>query len=260
MAPRYPHPEHHVDLLGGPAGNDQALRRAVRPFPYKGPTSETSVEASLDLAREHLVIYVTGRRHHEVARPVVQVEEATDLVDLERRDALGCAEHLTPEGMLGEHRSGALLGCEICSLVGVHQDLVEYDLAFGLDVFTAQRRIGHDRAEDVESEAQVLGEQPYVEGRVLLRGEGVHVAAHLVDRLGDLGRAPGRCALEEKVLHEVRRSGALVVLVARAGADPNPERHRPRVHHRLCDQSSAAVERLYLDHNDGVRRTAAARQ
>ena len=86
-----------------------------------------------------------------------------------------------PSGVPGKsaacHRSAGQVG----RLVGVHQDLVEDDRALGLDVVGAQRRLPHDVAQDVEPEREVLGEQPHVEGRVLLRREGVAVAADLVE-------------------------------------------------------------------------------
>ena len=134
--------------------------------------------------------------------------------------------------MVGEQRRRALLGGEIGGLVGVHEDLVQDHLALGLDVVGTQRRVRHDGAEDVEPEGEVLGEQADVERRVLLGGEGVHVTADLVDRLGDVGRAPRRRALEQQVLEEVRRAGVGVVLVARPGTHPHPDRHRADVGHR----------------------------
>ena len=94
---------------------------------------------------------------------------------------------------------------------------------------------------------EVLGEEPDVEGRVLLRGEGVAVAAHLVELLGDgRGGAP-LGALEEEVLQEVRRPGELAGLVTRAGADPVGDRHRADIRHGLGDQADAARQDGRLD-------------
>ena len=93
----------------------------------------------------------------------------------------------------------------------------------------------------------MLGEQPHVEGRVLLRREGVAVAAHLVELLGDgRGGAPFR-ALEEQVLQEVRRPGELAGLVTRAGADPVGDRDRADIRHGLGDQADAARQDGRLD-------------
>ena len=99
-----------------------------------------------------------------------------------------------PSGWSGKSAACQRSRRQVGRLVGVHQDLVEDDRALGLDVVGPQRRLPHDVAQDVEPERQVLGEQPDVEGRVLLGGEGVAVAAHLVERLGDgRGRALARC-------------------------------------------------------------------
>ena len=112
-------------------------------------------------------------------------------------------EGVPPEGVSGEERGLPSLPRQVGRLVGVHQDLVEDDGALGLYVVRAQRRLPHDVAQDVEPERQVLGEQPDVERRVFLGGEGVAVAAYFVELFGDgRGGAP-LGALEEKVLQEM---------------------------------------------------------
>ena len=121
------------------------------------------------------------------------------------------------------------------------------------------RRAGvpHDVAQDVEAERQVLGQQADVEGRVLLGGEGVAVAAHLVELLGDgRGGAP-LGALEQQVLEEVRRPGQLVGLVTRAGTDPVADGDRADIRHGLGDQADAARQNRCLDQRR-ARATAAS--
>ena len=103
----------------------------------------------------------------------------------------GGAQRVAPERVAGEDRGLPLLGRQVGRLVGVHQDLVEDDRALGVDVGGAQGRVPHDLAQDVEPEREVLGQQPDVEGGVLLGGEGVAVTPHLVERLGDGGGRAG---------------------------------------------------------------------
>ncbi len=94
----------------------------------------------------------------------------------------------------------------------------------------------------------MLGQQPDVEGRVLLGGEGVEVAADLVDRLGDgRGRSVGG-ALEQQVLEEVRRPARLVRLVTGPGPDPEADAHRADVRHPLGGQGQSGREGLGTDH------------
>ena len=80
----------------------------------------------------------------------------------------------------------------------MHQDLVQDDQPLGIQVGRAEGRPPHDVGEDVQAQREVLGQQADVEGGVLLGGEGVEVAADLVDRLGDgRGRSFGG-ALEQR--------------------------------------------------------------
>ncbi len=118
-----------------------------------------------------------------------------------------------PERVLRKERGLPPFRSQVGRLVGVHQDLVEDDGPFCLDVVGAQRRCPHDVAQDVEPERQVLGEQSHVEGRVLLRRERIAVAAHLVELLGDGGGGALLRALEEEVLEKVGGPGEFAGLV-----------------------------------------------
>ena len=174
-------------------------------------------------------------------------EEGGHVVPRDAPDRRRRPERVAPERMVREERALPALGGQVRRLVGVHQDLVEDHRALCLDVVGAQRRRPHDVAQDVEAERQVVREEAHVEGRVLLRGEGVAVTAHLVELLGDRRcRAPWR-PLEEEVLQEVRRAGELAGLVTRAGADPVGDRNRADIRHGLGDQADAARQDRRLD-------------
>ena len=99
-----------------------------------------------------------------------------------------------------------------------------------------------------EPQGQVLGQQADVERGVLLGGEGVEVAPHLVDRFGDGRRGALGGALEQQVLEEVRRTGLLGLLVTRAGAHPEADAHRAGVVHPLGGQGQARRQNLGADH------------
>src|SRR5207248_2016792 len=88
---------------------------------------------------------------------------------------------------------------------------------------------------------------PRVEDGVLARGGRVQLAAHLVEDLGDLDGAVAARALEEQVLDEVRDSGALRRLVARAGADPEADRDRADAGDALADHALAGRELGHLE-------------
>ena len=142
--------------------------------------------------------------------------------------------------MRAEHRLGRDVVDEVVRRVLDHRDLLEDDLALGVDV--DERRpedhVGHDVERALEP---VVGDARVDDGR-LARGRGVQLAAELVEDLGDLLRRVARRALEEQVLDEVRDARARVGLVARARADPEPERDRAHARDALGDDALAGRE------------------
>jgi hypothetical protein len=182
------------------------------------------------------VIEVAGHRHHHVARAVVELEEGADPLRGHLGDRVLGAEHLATQRVPGEQAGRALLGRLVRGLVGVHEDLVQDDLALGIEIEGPQRRPPHDVGQDVEAQRHVLGQEADVERGVLLGGEGVEVASHLVHRLGDGGGRPVVGPLEQEVLEEVGSAGQLAVLVARPRTDPEADAHRSGILHPLGDQ------------------------
>jgi hypothetical protein len=158
MSARAAHAHDEVHLLGGTVvhgeGQPGSTGREPRRRLPAGPTCETGI----DLGRQALVVDVAGGGDDEIAGPVVVVEEAADLDLVQRLHARRGAEDLAAQGVLGEHRRRALLRREVRRLVGVHQDLVQDDLAFGVDVVHPQRGLGHDGAQHVEAEREVVGQ------------------------------------------------------------------------------------------------------
>ena len=63
-------------------------------------------------------------------------------------------------------------------------------------------------------------------------------------------RRSRRRALEEHVLDEVRDAAFGVGLVARPARQPDADRHRTHVRHRLGDQPQSRRQRLGDDHRD----------
>ena len=129
---------------------------------------------------------------------------------------------------------------EVLGRVLDHRDLLEHDLALGVEV-GERRREDHVR-HHVQRFLQVPVRDAGVDDRVLARGGCVQLAAHLVEDLRDLLRVVRPRALEEQVLDEVRNARLRLGLVARAGADPEAERHRADARHALGDQALAGVE------------------
>ena len=57
-----------------------------------------------------------------------------DVGDRDRGDHLGLAEHPAPERVLAEDRLGEHVVDPVLRLVLVHRDLLEHDLALGVDL------------------------------------------------------------------------------------------------------------------------------
>ena len=166
--------------------------------------------------------------------------EPADLVGAHRLDrAFGAgdrpAQRRRAVGLAGEQVVHDVVG-----VVVVHRDLVEDDVALGLDVLVGDRRAGDHVAQHVDGQRQVLVEDPRVEAGVLLGGEGVELAAHRVEGDGDVERRALRGALEEQVLEEVGAAVQSRRLVTRADVDPHPDAGRARAGHVLGDDPQPA--------------------
>ena len=105
--------------------------------------------------------------------------------------------------MAGPQRLVEQIVDQVVGRVLVHVDLLEDHLTLCVQVPRADRGMLKHVAEVVDGHRQVAVEYTSVEARVLLRGERVHVAAHGVERLGDVSGRAGFRALEQKVLEEV---------------------------------------------------------
>ena len=140
------------------------------------------------------------------------------------------------EDRLAEHVEDAVLG-----VVLVHRDLFEHDLALGLQL--AHQRAPHHVGDHVKGALQVAVEHARVHRGRLLVGARVELGAHRIEDLVDLLRAVALRTAEQHVLEQVRDTGLGVVLVRRAGADPEAERHRAHRGQRLAHHPDSGVQR-----------------
>ena len=158
----------------------------------------------------NIVVSVAGDcRHEDVARALEGRFEARPGGAAPAREAVGPDVHPLVVVRRPTEQAHLVLAMRAVSRF----DDARWPLAV-LNVVLGERRVVHDVPEDVEPETEMLGEQPHVEGRVLLRGERVAVAADLIERLGDRGGRPSRRALEQEVLEEVGRARKTVRFVA----------------------------------------------
>ena len=174
----------------------------------------------------------------------------------DRRDDLGASDHRASERMRPEDRLRRDVVDEVVRRVLDHRDLLEHDLALGVDV--DERRPEDHVGHDVERPLEPVVGNPRVDDGRLARGGGVQLPTELVEDLGDLLRRVARRALEEQMLDEVRHAGACVGLVTRARADPEAERDRAHARDALRDDALARRElgELVLRHAAGSYRRA----
>ena len=107
--------------------------------------------------------------------------------------------------MVAEDRLGDQVVDEILRRVLVHRDLLEHDLALGVEL--GERRREHHVAHHVDRGLEVVIGYPGVDERVLARCGRVELAAEPVEDLRDLESAVALGALEQQVLDEVRDAG-----------------------------------------------------
>ena len=203
---------------GSAAVGGGACTSGARTFGPAAGRSGRRSSAWVDELDHLVVVEIPGRCDDDVPGDVHRVVVTRDRLAGDRRDHLGSADHRPPERMVGEDRLCDQVVDELLWRVVVHRDLLEHDVALGVEL--GKRRGEHHVAHHIHRGREVVIRDPRVDQRVLARGCGVQLAAETVEDLGDLQRAEALAALEQEVLDEVRDTGLAARLVARAGADP----------------------------------------
>ena len=114
----------------------------------------------------------------------------------DRRDDVGGADHRAPERVVAEHSLAHQVVDELVRRVLVHRDLLEHDLALGVEL-GEERRVDHV-AHHVERLLEVVVGDAHVDDGVLARGRGVQLPAEPVEDLGDLLRGVERVPLKSR--------------------------------------------------------------
>ena len=183
---------------------------------------------------------VARRGDHDVAARVHLAVIGREHAACDRGDHIGRPDHGPSQRVTPEDRFREEIVHELARCVLVHGDLLEHDLALGVEI--GERRREHHVGHHVQRLLNVVVRYACVHHRVLPRRGGVELAAEGVENLGDLLRVVVLRALEEQVLDEVRDARLCVRLVARARADPEPDRDRTDARHPLGDHALAGVE------------------
>ena len=215
------------------------------------------MSGALEQWQQEIVLEVAGRRDDDVACAVRLAVVRGEGAAADRRDHPGAPDDRPAERVAAEHGFGQEVVDEILGRVLHHRDLLEHDLALGVDV-------GECRGEDhvrhhVEGALEMTIRDACVDDRRLARRRRVQLAAHLVEDLRDLLRRVRARTLEEQVLDEVRDAGLRVGLVPRPRSDPEPERDGAHVVEALGDQPFARIQLrndVFLHSRDGSPRVS----
>jgi hypothetical protein len=186
------------------------------------------------------VVDVPGGRDDQPVTAVVPAVVAHDRRALHGLDGLRRSEHRATQGVVRPDQLGERVVHRVAGVVVMHGDLLEDHAALVVDLTGREDRRGDHVADDVDGDRQIGVEHPRVVAGVLLRGEGVELAADLVERGGDRHRVASPGALEQQVLEVVRSTRQRGALVARADTDPQPEGDRAHAGNRLADDADAA--------------------
>jgi hypothetical protein len=143
---------------------------------------------------DRVVVEVAGRGDDDVVGGVAAAVVGGDVRHRDVGNDVGPAEDAAAERRVTEDRVGEVVVDAVRRLVLVHGDLLEYDVALGVDV--GEGRFEQHLAEQVEDLVGVLVEETRVQVRRLLAGGGVERRPEPVEALGDLDRRIVRRALE----------------------------------------------------------------
>ena len=189
-------------------------------------------------ARDQVVVLQVPRgRDDDVSCLVHRLVVGRQRAAADGRDHVGGSDHGPAERMVAEDRLAHQVVHELVRRVLVHRDLLEHDLALGVEI-REERRVDHV-AHHVERLLQVVVGDADVDEGVLARGGRVQLAAQPVEDLGDVLRRVGARAFEQQMLDEMREAGSRGRLVARAGADPEAEGDRAHARDPLGDHALA---------------------
>jgi hypothetical protein len=166
-----PHLDHRGDA-----------RRALRGV---GALVRRVLERLLQQILHAPVLEIADRDHDEVRGDVGLGKIFLQRGAVERVDALRRAENRPAERMIAPEILREDFVDEIVRRVLDHLDLFEDYLLLALDVVLSEQRIANQIGEDLDRQRQVLVQDLEVVAGVLLRREGVDLAADRIHLLGD---------------------------------------------------------------------------
>src|SRR2546422_865793 len=161
-----------------------------------------AVEAAPEEVDDPVVGDVARDRDHDAWRHVLLAEVGEHRRAIVTVHRLARAEDRASERMALPELCGEEVMDQVVGRVLHHLDLLEHNRLYALELLGVEDRVQEDVGQEIDRERQVLVEHLDIEAGVLLRGEGVHLAADRVHRARD-GLGGARLgALEDEGLDE----------------------------------------------------------
>ena len=201
---------------------------------------------------QFLVIQIARGGDQNIRRRVIALIIIVDHGAIERAHRVLGADDGLAERMVFIEIAGEDVVEQVLGIVHFHLQLFEDDALFLFDVRFPKQRIAHHVGQDVEGQRQMLVQDLGVVTDHLLGGERVEAAADGIHRARDVFGRAVLGALEEHVLDEMRDAVLGGSFAARAGLDPDTERHTAHVRHLLTDDTHSVFQGCCFDIADSL--------
>ena len=187
------------------------------------------------------------------AGAVAPAEIAVDRVPVEGTDALPRAEDRPADRLVRPGGSGEEIEHPVVRRILDGPDFLDDDVLFSFELIGVKRALGENVADHVQRQTGVDPENAGEIAGPLNPGLRVEVAAHVLDRLGDVAGASAPRALERHVLDEMRQPVLAGALEPCAGGDEYADRRRLQMAGRLGDDGESRGKAAHSDAHAAAR-------
>ena len=209
---------------------------------FGGHVAEQLFSKAHDLVMVHRP---SGGEDHLVGA-VMLADKARQVFAAEIRHAFGRAQNGAPDGLVGVCLFLQPVKDHIIRRIQRLTDLLQDHAALHLDLAIIKDGIAQDIRDHIQPQRHVIFQHAHVISRHFTRGIGVDIAAHILDRFGDLQRRALGRALERHMLKEMRDTVLRGRLMPRARRNPDPDRCRCKPRHMLGYDTKAVGQAVLL--------------
>ena len=191
---------------------------------------------------------VARQGQHRVLRGIAGAPVSVQLGPAEGGDASRRAGDGAAVGVAGPEGGGEQVQHQLVRAVLVHIDLFDHHAPLPLQFVFVQQGAAVHIAEQVQRQLQIFVQGFRVIAGLLLGGEGVQDAAHVVHGGGKLQGIAGGRALEQHVLQQMRNAPLLGCLPGGAGIGPHAGGNGAQMGHIFQQQPQAVAKDVFFGH------------